>query len=86
MKGAKLLEEDLHRMQRASWVLRQRDTLRTLGTKENPVSREDCLAIIKQKGEEDTYEIVHIGDNFVLGDRCDDYGEWRENIGLFVDT
>jgi len=80
IRAAGMLEDDLRRVQRASWVFRQNDVARTFGTRVGnefrPVSSDERRAILNgENGEDQTYEIAHIGENFVLADKCDDLGE-----------
>lgn len=72
IKASKLLEDDLRRLQRAAWMLRQNDSLeRRILNKLHPGVTGD---VVKDDGEDNTYEIVHIGENFILGDKCDESG------------
>jgi hypothetical protein len=76
-KAASLLGNDLQRVQRASWVLKQSDVARAFGAKVGnefqPVNSEERRAILRlENGKDQTYEIVEKGHNFVLADKYDD--------------
>jgi hypothetical protein len=78
VKAATLLEKDLERVQRASWVLKQSGVARTIGMNEfdSEASRDEHQAMLRlENGEDQTYEVVEAGHNFVLADRCDSLGE-----------